>query len=513
MAQVAQDDASGADESALLRLLMDSVQDYAIFMLDPEGRVLTWNPGAQRIKGYHKQEIVGRHFSVFYSVEDRPQCDRELEMALRDGRFEVEGFRLRKDGSQFWANVVITPLRDATGLLRGFAKVTRDLSDRIRREQEQLELARAEDAQRRRDEFLAIMGHELRNPLAPMVTAVHLLKRKPGIGGERELAVIDRQLAHMKRLVDDLLDASRLSRGVVRLDRRVVEIAAIVQQSVEVARPMIEKRGQALSLRLDTPGLLVHADVDRMVQVVGNLLNNASKFTPEGGHLEVTVAGDRGWVTVAVRDDGAGMSPELLPRVFDLFSQGSQAADRKQGGLGIGLAVARGIAVGHGGDLVAHSAGEGRGSTFSLRIPRAHSMLADVGSATPGVGFPLPRRVHLITQGGDEAELFRSSLVARGHQVESTLDGATALASIREQRPHVVLIDLELPQREILDVTRAIRLVPGCESTTLIGLGPRPTVDEQRRLLEAGFVDLLDAPVAPDRVVRCVETAPLARAG
>jgi PAS domain S-box-containing protein len=203
-----------ASSEQLFRLLVESVRDYAIFLLDPTGHVATWNIGAQRIKGYRSDEIIGRHFSIFYPAADAEsgKCDYELEVAAREGRFEDEGWRVRKDGSRFWANVVISAVRDEHGELVGFSKVTRDLTDRRRADDERAARIAAEHANRAKDEFLAILGHELRNPLAPITTALQLMKLR-GDGPTREQQVIERQVGHMMRLIDDLLDVSRIVQG------------------------------------------------------------------------------------------------------------------------------------------------------------------------------------------------------------------------------------------------------------------------------------------------------------
>ena len=272
------------EEARRFRLLVESVKDYAIFMLDPSGRVSSWNAGAERIKGYRAQEIIGQHFSKFYPPEDieAGKCERELEVATRDGRFEEEGWRLRKDGTRLWANVTITALRNGEGTLVGFAKVTRDLTERRAAEDERLRLAKSQEAERRNEEFLAIMGHEMRNPLSPMVTAVHLIQLRGGRNCDREIAVLGRQLAHMTRLVDDILDASRFLRDQVPLVRKVTEIGDVLASAVDVAAPLLEEKRHRLEIKVPKGGLLVDIDAARMTQVFGNMLNNAAKYTDQG---------------------------------------------------------------------------------------------------------------------------------------------------------------------------------------------------------------------------------------
>src|SRR5580704_9152343 len=246
----------GGEESRRFRLLVESVRDYAIFILDPGGWVSTWNPGAERIKGYKASEIIGQHFSKFYPRADveSGKCERELEVATREGRFEEEGWRLRKDGTPLWANVTITALRNREGVLIGFAKVTRDLTERKAAEEERLRLAQSEEAERRNQEFLAIMGHEMRNPLSPMVTAVHLIQLRGGRNCDREIAVLGRQLAHMTRLVDDILDASRFLRDQVPLVRKVMEVGDVLANEVDVAASLLEEKRHRLEIKVPKGG-------------------------------------------------------------------------------------------------------------------------------------------------------------------------------------------------------------------------------------------------------------------
>jgi len=367
--------ALGVHGEDLFRMLVESVRDYAIFLLDPSGRVATWNTGAERIKGYRADEIIGRHFSTFYPVHEvaAGTCERELEEAAREGRFEDEGWRLRKDGSRFWANVIISAVRGRRGELIGFSKVTRDLTERKAAEEERAARLAAEQANRAKDEFLAMLGHELRNPLAPIVTALQLMKLRGQGNLTREQQVIERQVNHMVRLVEDLLDVSRIAKGKLLLKKQLVDVRDIVARAIEIAGPLIEQRRH--HVQVDTPPheLTVDADEGRLTQIFTNLITNAAKYTNAGGHLRVAVReerrGEEREVAVSVTDDGLGIEPALLPRVFDLFVQGHQSAERSAGGLGIGLTLVRTLTQLHGGTVTAHSDGIGRGSTFTVRLP------------------------------------------------------------------------------------------------------------------------------------------------
>ena len=351
----------------LFRLMVEGVRDYAIFMLDPQGHIASWNLGAQITKGYTAEEIIGQHFSVFYPQEqrDRDWPGQELVMALRDGRFEDEGWRLRKDGSRFWANVVITALHDAQGRHRGFAKVTRDLSQHRR-------IDTLEHESRHLTRFIAVLGHELRNPLTAIANATTLLslaeaapQRVQDVHG-----VLSRQVAHLRRLVDDLLDVGRIVSGKVHMERTPIRLQEVVAGAVEAIAPEFRKRGQRLDVEDEQAPLWVLGDRARLAQVLGNLLHNACKFTPEGGQVRVVLARVDAHVELRVSDTGCGIPPTELKRVFELFEQGKDAATPGHGGLGIGLNLVHQIVLQHDGEVSAFSTGEpGKGAEFVVRLP------------------------------------------------------------------------------------------------------------------------------------------------
>jgi PAS domain S-box-containing protein len=255
--------------------MIESVKDYAIFMLDPQGYVATWNSGAERIKGYSADEIIGRHFSVFFTSEDLAEGKpaKELHVAATAGRFEDEGWRVRKDESHFWANVVLTALRDKDDTLRGFVKITRDMTER--RMVEALQVA-----DRQKNEFLAILAHELRNPLAPIRNGVQLLKMSRDEGSIHETTeMMERQVGQLVRLVDDLMDVSRIITGKIHLDKEPIEVSAFVNRAIEEVQPTIDAGGHELMLSMPARSVLVDGDIVRLSQVISNLLSNAAKFT------------------------------------------------------------------------------------------------------------------------------------------------------------------------------------------------------------------------------------------
>ena len=352
------------------RLLIEGVRDYAIFMLDPEGRVASWNHGAEQIKGYRADEIIGRHFSVFYPPEVLASGwpARELATALGEGRMQDEGWRMRKDGSRFWASVAITPLYDEHGTHIGFAKVTRDLTDQRR-------VRALEDEGRRMTSFLAMLGHELRNPLAPIANAVSVmqLERIQSENIRRCRDIIARQLAQMTRLVDDLLDVGRITSGKIRLETEPLLLGDIVAEAVEMAEPEALRRSHVLRLEMENKEVLVMGDRARLLQVFSNLLNNAVKFTPEGGAIDLRLRIDGAWAEVSVRDNGPGIEPSRLRDIFNLFVQGEDHGPQLGQGLGLGLSLVQQLVTLHGGEVAAYSAGvAGKGSEFVVRLPIGH---------------------------------------------------------------------------------------------------------------------------------------------
>jgi PAS domain S-box-containing protein len=387
-------------------LLVDGVVDYAIYLLDPDGRVSTWNSGAQRLKGYTASEIIGQHFSVFYPQEalERGWPAHELGVATASGRFEDEGWRIRKDGTRFWANVVVTALRGPGGELRGFAKVTRDLTERreahaalerrvlertaelesanrqlsIEIEQrEALEgqlrehLAKLRALNENKDQFLVTLAHELRNPLAPILSAVEVIKlarvSDPPI--EHARRVIERQVLHMTRLVEDLVETSRITRNSLTLQCSDVDLVALVAEAAETGRYLLQPSVHTLDLHLSDGPLIVTGDATRLAQVLDNVLQNAIKFTPAGGRIEVSVRAEPGVAVVQITDSGIGLAPDQVPHVFDLFTQYSSRDTGWRGGLGIGLTLSRRLVEMHGGTIDLASDGPGLGTRVTIRLP------------------------------------------------------------------------------------------------------------------------------------------------
>jgi PAS domain S-box-containing protein len=479
-----------------LRLMIESVKDYAIFMLDPDGRVATWNAGAERINGYTADEIIGKHFSVFFTSEDLAEGKpaRELHVAATTGRFEDEGWRVRSDRSHFWANVVITAVRDKQDTLRGYVKITRDMTER-----RQAEALRVAD--RQKNEFLAMLAHELRNPLAPIRNGVQLLKiLKDEAAIHETTEMMERQVLQLVRLVDDLLDISRIITGKIHLEKEPVEVSAFINRAIEEVQPALDAGGHELMLAMPARPMMVDGDVVRLSQVISNLLNNAAKFTEKPSQISLSVERTEDEVMIRVRDRGVGMTPDVLSRIFHLFVQGDTSLARHRGGLGIGLALARRLIELHGGTVEASSQGLSQGSEFVVRLP--------VSSAThspskPGMYTPssLPkqagRRILVVDDNVDAAVSVVKLLKLWGHEVQTAFSGQEALEMARKFRPQIVLLDIGMPGMSGYEVARQLRAQPEFQSMVITALTGYGQAEDRRRSQEAGFNHHLTKPPDP----------------
>ena len=476
------------------RLMVESVRDYAIFMLDPEGIVASWNLGAERTKGYRAEEIIGRHFSVFYpdEVVASGWPERELELAVRDGRLEDEGWRVRKDGTRFWANVVITPLYDHDGRHFGFAKVTRDLTDKRR-------VIALEDEGRRLTTFLAMLGHELRNPLAPIANAVAIMQMEPlaseGLRMCRD--VIARQVGQLTRLVDDLLDVGRITHGKVRLEMGPVDVGAVLTEAVEAIEATARERDQALSVLRPTAALWVQGDRARLLQVISNLLANATKFTQRGGRIVASLRQSPGHVDISVADNGPGIAPDRIADIFQPFVQGERdGAVASHGGLGLGLSLVQQLVTMHGGHISVFSTGlPGEGAEFVIRLPR---IAAPVPEAAPEcIAEPTrPRDVLIVDDNRDAADTLAALLRARGHGIEVAYEGTSALELASRSRPDLVFLDIGLPDIDGMEVARQLRM-RFAHPPPMIALTGYGLASDREASLSAGFHAHLTKPLTP----------------
>jgi PAS domain S-box-containing protein len=372
-------------------------------------------------------------------------------------------------------------------------------------------LTRVQRESRSKDDFLAMLAHELRNPLAPIRTGLQVLRLSPGgEAAERVREMMDRQVAQMVRLIDDLLDVSRINRGKIELKRELIDVRTVIGLAVETTLPVIEAGRHELQLRIPPDPLMVHADPVRLAQVFGNLLNNAAKYTPDGGQLEVDVVREGSRVSVAIRDTGVGIPAEMLPGVFELFSQAGRSLDRAQGGLGIGLTLVRRLTEMHGGTVEAASPGLGRGSTFTVSVPlvgdrdtRPVAAGPDDGEAA-GPGPPARRlRVLVVDDNADGASTLSMLVGLRGHETAVAHDGPEALTMLAAFTPHLVICDIGLPGLDGYEIARRVRAVEtarGGGRTALVSLTGWGSDEDKHRSLEAGFDLHLTKPIDPKEV-------------
>jgi PAS domain S-box-containing protein len=525
-----------ASEEALRRAeqrfhqLVDAVSDYSIFMLDPTGHVATWNPGAHKTKGYEASEIIGKHFSLFYTPEDQAQGrpQQNLETVRREGRFEEEGWRLRKDGTRFWASVVISILRDEDGRAIGFAKVTRDLTARRAAEQTARELVReqaaralaesmarrAEEANRIKDEFLATVSHELRTPLNAIVGWAAILKQRelePSVG--KAVEIIDRNAQAQVKIIEDILDVSRIITGKLRIDPKRTDLVGIINQGIEVTRHSAFARQISVDFPHAAESCPLVGDPERLQQVVWNLLSNAIKFTSPGGSVRIDLECTSGHAKLTVTDTGMGIDPEFLPFLFERFRQGDSSTTRRFGGLGLGLALVRHIAELHGGTVAAHSKGTGQGSAISVTFPYRAAPRELQAEAPPSSRFAPgeegpPRalaglRVLLVEDDADARELMTAVLVEAGARVKSVASAAAALEAFPSYRPQLLVSDIGLPNEDGYSLIRRVRALEPAQGGLIPALAvtayTRP--GDRKKALACGFTTHVGKPVNPADLV------------
>jgi CheY-like chemotaxis protein len=359
--------------------------------------------------------------------------------------------------------------------------------------------ARLEEASRRKDEFLAMLSHELRNPLAPIRNAVEVIRRKAPNDSTLMWAtdITDRQVRQLTRLVDELLDVARISQGKIVLQRASLDVCALVAECVEAQRPFIAARRQLLTLALPAGPVPVQGDAARIQQVVSNLLSNAIKYTQDDGSLHVGVALEDGQAVISVRDNGMGIEADLLPRVFDLFEQGHRALDRSQGGLGIGLTLVQLLVKLHGGRVEALSAGPGHGAEFRVHLPAAQ-LDSELGVHEPSPPLVVPkRRILIVEDNADVADTTVAMLTMSGHDVRAAHDGPEALGMVEAFAPEIVLLDIGLPMMDGYEVARRLRQLPATRDVLIVALTGYGQASDRQRGREAGFDEHLLKPVDP----------------
>ena len=480
------------------RLLVDGVDEYAIFLLDPMGNVASWNAGAQRIKGYAASDIVGKNFACFYTAEDvsagRPQ--RNLERARKHGHSRDQGLRVRKDGSTFEAEVALTALRDEAGNLRAFSKVTRDITDHIQKRDAETARIAAEKANKAKDDFLAALSHELRTPLTPALAAASYLvdnaERLPAEFSE-ELDTIRRNVQLEARLIDDLLDLTRVTRGKIDLRFACVDAHACVAEALEITRSAIAEKGLELSTSLGAENHHIRADSVRIQQVFWNLINNAVKFTAPGGKIEIRTFNDEnGRFEFEITDTGIGIETERQNSVFAAFEQGESSFARQFGGLGLGLAISKHLIDLHDGTIAVESRGRSYGSTFKVTLKAVANTVSD-GQPVNTLHKPAkPLRILLVEDHGDTRRTLSRLLTHFGHNISVADCTQSAKEIVDNNEFDVVLSDIGLPDGSGYEVITHAKQKQHLKGVALTGFG----MDEDiRRSKEAGFDFHLTKPV------------------
>lgn len=617
------------------RVLIAGLKDVVVCTLDPSGNILTCSPAAEQVAGYRVEELVGESFACLYRAAEREvgKPSRDLEAARTSGRFEDKAWRLRGDGSEFWAGTVVASLTDGSGRHRGFAMmirdmtccrqseealrsvldhvlegiitidhrgliqsfnpaaerifdyqaaevlgrsvnmlmpesvqhehdqhlenylrtgeakvigigrevsgrrrdgsifpmdlavsefrlhgqvfftgIVRDITERKRLEQElRRRISELAETDRRKDEFLAMLAHELRNPLAAISNAVQLVGQfSDRQQSEWAALVINRQIKHLTRLIEDLLDVSRITRGQVHLHKEIIDVASVLENAVQNVRPAIDERKHTLTVSAQAGTMWVDADATRIEQVLTNLLNNAAKYTDKGGSIWIEAAREDSEAVIKIKDTGIGIPADKLSLIFELFAQGDRSLARQEGGLGIGLTLARSLAELHGGSLDAFSAGPGEGSEFTLRLPAAERPRADghpeqIQAATAGAGS----RVLVVDDNLELALGLARLLKLLGHDVRLAHDGPTALEVAAAFQPAVVLLDIGLPGLDGYQVAMALRQEGPSKDARIIAITGYGHEDDRKRSREAGFDHHLVKPIEFRSLITLLaETAP-----
>jgi PAS domain S-box-containing protein len=456
-----------------------------IARVDLDGRLTMVNDRYCQILGRPREELLGERILDFTHPDDVPRNAELMDGAIQDARsYAMEKRYVRPNGTAVWTTVDVSTICDAHGKPVEVMGICQDISARKATEDA------LREADHRKDEFLATLAHELRNPLAPICNGLELLT---GEGKDPEFfddihATLTRQAQHMVRLVDDLLDVSRITRGKIDLRKSRVDVASIIHNASETAEPIINESGHRLALSLPDKPLIIDADASRLSQVVCNLLNNAAKYMQPGGEIALTADTADGDVLIRVRDSGIGIEPELLDKIFGLFTQVDRSMERSQSGLGVGLTIVKRLVEMHGGSVFARSDGLGRGSEFTVRLPLAADQTLDDREADRAQHEPSrPKRVLVVDDNASVRKALVLLLESLGHEAHAAADGVEALAAAEALRPDVVLLDLAMPRLNGFDAARGIRKQPWGRKMVLVALTGWGLEEHRRTTREAGF--------------------------
>ncbi|WP_373048981.1 ATP-binding protein [Vulgatibacter sp.] len=487
-----------------LAALADNIAQLA-WIADESGWIYWYNRRWLEYTGMGFEEMQGWGWRKVHHPDHVNRVEQRYRTCIESGDAWEDTFPLRRhDGTYRWFLSRAKPIHDESGkVLRWFGTNTdvtrqRETEEALRQSEHRFrELAQAlREADRRKDEFIAVLSHELRNPLAPIRNGLYVIQRAPGTEkAERALGIIDRQVSHMAHLIDDLLDLTRISRGKIQLKVDRLELGELVQRIVEDHRDVFDRAGTSLDLVLPDDPIWTSGDANRLTQILGNILQNAARFTGSGGSTTVSLArGAEGWSEIRVADTGQGIAPELLPHLFEPFVQADTTLDRRSGGLGLGLALVKGLVEMHGGEVSAESPGVGQGAAFVLRL-RVESPGAVEGEPlVAATNQPIPRRILLIEDNVDAAETLRDVLDFEGHQVALTHSGVEGIACAREFRPEVILCDLGLPGMDGFQVATAIRGDPELRDVVLAALSGYALPEDVEKAKQAGFDEHMSKP-------------------
>ncbi len=485
------------------RMLVEQVKDYAIFMTDTEGRATSWNEGVLRVLGFKEQEFLKQDIaSSIFTPEDQelgvPQS--ELDEAAATGSASNDRWMIRRNGTRFWATGVTTGLHDNSGKLLGFMKVMRDQTERKQLEEELRQYAAdVSEADRRKTEFLATLGHELRNPLAPIRTGIEILKtvKDDAETIQDVLSTMERQVQQMVRLIDDLLDISRITQGKMVLRTCRVDLSEVIRSAVEAARPFIDEANHKLTSRLPAQPIYLLADPNRLAQVLSNLLNNSAKYTPDGGRIDLICDREDGEAVVTVRDNGLGIPADMLDKIFEMFTQIERPLEEGYTGLGIGLTLVKRLVEMHGGSVEVLSGGAGKGSEFSVRLPIQVGVVGnEVLQGNPTVTPKL--RILVVDDNKDAAAMLKMIVKMLGNEVRTAHDGQQAIEIAADFLPDVVLMDLGMPRMDGYEAASNLRKQAWGKQMLLVALTGWGQDEDRDRTSKAGFDHHLVKPAEPE---------------
>jgi len=472
-------------------ILVDSVEEYAIYLLDPNGNIITWNTGAEKIKGFSTDEIIGKNFASFYTADDvaagKPQ--RNLREAARRGYIRDQGLRVRKDGSTFEAEVIITALRDEAGRIRGFSKVTRDITDQIRSREFEAEKIAAQKASKAKDDFLAALSHELRTPLTPaLAAATYLQENSENLPPEfvEDIEIIKRNVQLQARLIDDLLDLTRIARGKLHLEMEDCDAHKIIKNAVDIAHSAIAAKQLKITTELEAKESHILADCIRLQQVFWNLINNAVKFTAQRGQITIRTFNDKNArFHFEIADTGIGIEPQRLTSLFQPFEQADPSVNRQFGGLGLGLAISKRLVDLHRGKIEAESRGRSFGATFKVVLDTIPNGAAGNGlNHRAGAKTSKPMRILLVEDHQDTRRTLSRLLTHFGHNVVTADNVEGAIEIMGVNNIDVVLCDIGLPDGSGYEVAAQARTKGHIKAIALTGFG---TERDVQRSKDAGF--------------------------